>query len=85
MQMDFEEAATILATILQTPYSNLDETLIKVIILWILKEKKGDNRLRVARPLTLCIWGTFINSEEPDEMPNNADFFFSIGSALCVM
>ena len=48
------------------------------------REKKGDIRPRVARPLTLCIWGTFINSEDPDEMPNNAEFLSS-GSALCVM
>ena len=77
--MDFGKAATILATILLTTYINLDETLIKVF-----KRKKGDNRLRVARPLTLCIRGTFINSEDPDEMPNNAEFFSS-GSSLFVV
>ena len=34
--------------------------------------KSGQHSL--ARPLTLCIRGTLINSDGPDEMPHNAAF-----------
>ena len=74
MQMDFEKAETIQATILlkfsfhwTTFIFQLGRDIDKSNYFMDFKRrKKGDNRLRVARPLTLCIRGTLIKSDDPD-------------------